>query len=860
VAGSGTAPSWSGRDGLIRAGRRQAGLSQRELAGRAGVSVGMVRDLEQGRTVRPHGPLVAQLAAVLRLAPVEALPAGGPHRPEAGLRLRVLGPLGAWRDGSALALGQPRGRAVLGLLALRANTSVHVADLVAGVWDGRPPAGAADQVRAHVGRLRGILDPGRASRDPAGLLVATGRGYRLQLDPGQLDWLRFRELTGWARASTDPMQRCSWYERALTLWPDGRALSDLDLPAVADAERVWESAVTSFTTAALDAGNTDRALPYLWTLAERDPVNERIHALLMRALAVNGHPAAALRVFADIRRRLDDDLGLEPGAELTETHRGLLSPEVSPPRQLPAGLPGFVGRGAELAALTDRLDRPGAAAVIAVEGAAGIGKTTLAVHWAHAVAARFPDGQLHLDLRGYDPVAPPLSIAEAIRALLDALLVPDDRMPDGLDAQAALYRRLLAGQRMLILLDNARDTDQLRPLLPDNPAGLVVVTSRRRLTGPLPAHTVHRITLGLLAPTDARALLAARLGADRAAAEEPAVDELVALCAGMPLALSVAAARCAARPDFPVATLVEWLRDRRHQLDTLSGDAAATDLRSLFWASYQQLTPDAALLFRMLGAYPGLDVTVAVAAALAAVDRASADRVLAEVAGAHLIAERSPGRYVMHDLLRAYAGELGAERDGEAALDRVFHYFLLSLDRADRLRHPHSRPLWTPVPVPGVQPEAFSDSDAALNWCQGERASLAALIGRVAERGPAAYLATERWSLWLYFHLWSHRADLGEARRVVLVGIRPIDPVTAGPEPPPARARAEYRRLVERAQARGQRTVAAYCLFGLIQMLARRGRRAEALHFAESALAWFREIGDRAGIALAVDQIGRYHG
>jgi DNA-binding SARP family transcriptional activator/tetratricopeptide (TPR) repeat protein/DNA-binding XRE family transcriptional regulator len=904
-SGMTAAPS-AGPGDLIRRQRLAAGLSQRELARLAQVSVGTLRDLEQGRTRRPHARLLNRLAEALRLDGEQAAqlatgsaPAGAAHDqlfvPRDGLWLRMLGPLAGWRDGVPLALGSPRQRAVLGLLALHAGSSVHRSELVDGVWGQDPPAAAVNLVQAYVGRLRQTLDAGRSPRSPDGVLVSTGRSYRLQVGPNELDWLRFRDLTsrtGAAIAAGDLVAGCRLYEQALALW-QGEPLADIDGlrsgTAVTVVRRAWAAAVGEYGHAAITAALADRALPHLWALTERDPLNEKAHALLMRALAADGEQAAALRVFDDIRERLDSQLGIRPGAEVSEVQLLILRQQipsaavrpVAPadagvtPRQLPTAVPGFVGRTDELKTLDRLLDDRDAAngsggtvVISAIDGAAGIGKTALAVHWAHTVAGRFPDGQLYVDLRGFDPVAPPLNNAEAIRGFLDALAVPADRMPSGIDAQAAMYRSLLAGRRVLVVLDNARDSEQVRPLLPASRTCLVVVTSRRQLTGLTVAEGAHQITVDLLNRSDARQLLSGRLGASRVDAQREAVDELVDLCAGLPLALSIAGARGAARPDFPITTLVSLLRDARQQLDTLSGGDPASDLRTLFSCSYRYLSSPAARLFRLLGLHAGPDISLPVAASLAGLGRRPARRALDELTSAYLLAERVPGRYVLHNLLRTYAGELALQQDSEAertaAIDRTFDHYLHSLDAADRLWYPACRPIQSSTPLPGVTPAEFTDPDRALDWCQDERPVLMAMFGQTAEAGPDAYVSGSRWILWLYFHLWSHWNDLAEARRVVSIAAHPVGGgQVAPPEPPvdtdrPDDVRYTYRFMIELGQLRGEQSAKAYCLFGLTQMLNRTGRHAEAREFATRALDWFRATGDRAGTALALNQIGRY--
>ncbi len=334
------------------------------------------------------------------------------------------------------------------------------------------------------------------------------------------------------------------------------------------------------------------------------------------------------------------------------------SPVVAVPRQLPAAVARFAGRAAELEALTSLLEEaalPGGTVRISViDGMAGIGKTALAVQWAHQVAGRFPDGQLYVNLRGFDPAGPPVTPAEAVRGFLDAFEVPAARIPVSLDAQAALYRSLLAGRRVLVVLDNARDAGQVRPLLPGSPGCSVVVTSRNRLTG-LIADGARPLTVGLFTLTDARQMLVRRLGADRVAAQPQAVQQIIDRCALLPLALSIVAARAGAYPDFPLTALAEELRDAEGRLPTLDPGEAATSVTAVFSWSYQRLSDRAARMFRLLGLHPGPDITATSAASLAAIPVPEARLLMKELDRANLITEHAPGRFTFHALLRAYA-------------------------------------------------------------------------------------------------------------------------------------------------------------------------------------------------------------
>jgi transcriptional regulator with XRE-family HTH domain len=369
------------------------------------------------------------------------------------------------------------------------------------------------------------------------------------------------------------------------------------------------------------------------------------------------------------------------------------------PRQLPAAATHFAGRAAELKALDGPLDRAGCDArgsvvICAISGTAGVGKTALAVHWAHSAAQRFPDGQLYVNLRGFDPSGTPVTPAEAIHGFLGALHVPAGRLPESLDAQAGLFRSLLAGRRMLIVLDNARDAAQIRPLLPGSDACCVIVTSRSQLTSLVAEQGAHPLTLDVLTEAEARELLSRRLGPERIAGESEAVDELIGRCARLPLALAIVAARAAVGPCHPLTALVEELRDTRSRLDALDAGDSATSARAMFSWSYQSLSGPAARMFRLLGVHPGPDISGPAAASLAGVRLDQAHEMLRELTRANLLGEGPARRFAFHGLLRAYAAERACAEESDAArraaLDRVLgHYRHCALAAAEPPSTPH---------------------------------------------------------------------------------------------------------------------------------------------------------------------------
>ncbi|SFF35305.1 Tetratricopeptide repeat-containing protein [Actinacidiphila alni] len=428
------------------------------------------------------------------------------------------------------------------------------------------------------------------------------------------------------------------------------------------------------------------------------------------------------------------------------------------PHQLPGAMVTFVGRTGAIATLDTLLEDPdqdvvtpdgqhGHAVVVAVDGAPGIGKTTLAVHWAHMAADRFPDGQLYVNLHGYAPSTAPLEPRDAIRGFLDALGVSPQAVPVTEAAQAGLYRSLLAHRRLLIVLDNARDTDQVRPLLPGGSGCRVLVTSRSRLTGLAATDGARLVTLGLLSTDEARQILRQHLGTARVGAEPAAVAALLDRCACLPLSLSVVGARAATEEHLTLGDLAAELNDAEQLLDALHAGDSASDVRAVFSWSYRRLSSPSARLFRLLGLPAGPDIALPAVASLSGLPRRSARRVLGDLVDAHLVTRKGPGRYDFHDLLRAYAAERAEltdpEPDRQAALHRLVSHYLHTTSRAARLVNPHQEPADLTRPMPGVVPEDFSGYDAAVAWCEAERA---VLIGTVAQAVRVGLFA-EGWRL-----------------------------------------------------------------------------------------------------------------
>ena len=586
-----------------------------------------------------------------------------------------------------------------------------------------------------------------------------------------------------------------------------------------------------------------------------------------------GRPGAGMAVALDVIEG--------PVAELSG-QRATAAGDVVP-RQLPASTAQFVGRSAELAALTSLLDQAtagpagggGAVVISAVGGMAGIGKTALALHWAHQVAGRFPGGQLYVNLRGFDPADAPVAPGEAVRGFLDGLGVDPARIPVDPQAQASLYRSLLAGRRVLVVLDNARDAGQVRPLLPGTATCLVVVTSRSQLPGLVASEGARPLPLGLLPADQARELLARHLGPDRAAAEPQAVAELIGLCAGLPLALSTVAARAAVQPGLPLAALAAELRDARGRLDALEAGDPATSMRAVLSWSCCHLDPAAAAMFRLLGTHPGPDISAAPAASLAGLAPRPAREVLAALTRAHLLTEHIPGRFAMHDLVRAYAAEQASTADSDTArrdaLCRVLDHYLHTGIAADiMLRPAREPPPLTPPPRPGVRADDFAGFEQALAWFEAERPVLLAAIAEAAATG----LATHAWQLSRALEHFAvirgHWHDYARAQRTALSAAGQAGDVTgqayahrglalaliARGDGPLEEARTHALRALDlftqlsdhAGQARAHRVLA--------RIFDAQGRYREVLRHGQQALDLFRAAGHAAGQGEALNGFG----
>ncbi len=796
------------------------------------------------------------------------------------LEFWLLGPLIVRSGGAVVPVRQAKQRVLLAALLLDANRVVRVDALAEALWGGTTPPSARNTVRNYVKRLRDTLgEAGRAR------ISSQPRGYSMQVSPGELDVRRFEVLLEAARGAA---RNGSWTRAAdqasaaLLLW-QGEALADIDSDLLRQREvsrlaemRLYAEEIR--IDAGLHLGRQAEVISELRQHVTANPLRERFHALLMLALYCDGRQAEALAAYQHAYRVLAHELAAEPGIELRELHHRILTGEpafgapepasamaqtlsgnpvarplpgpatnqVSPaprqlaragadavPWQLPAAVGCFTGRDTELAALTGLLDahpgaRPPAMVISAIGGTAGVGKTALAVHWAHRVAERFPDGQLYVNLRGYDP-GEPVPAADALADFLRALGVPGTDIPDGAEDRARLYRSRLAGRRMLVLLDNSRDGEQVRPLLPGDPGCVAVVTSRDALAGLVATDGAWRLDLDVLPEADAVGLLRSLIGG-RAEEDPDAVAELAGLCARLPLALRIAAELTAARRGAPLAELVAELAADR--LDCLEAGEDRADVRAVFSWSYRQLPDEVAGAFALIGLHPGADLDVRAAAALTGTTTGQARRSLGGLHRASLLQASGPGRYGMHDLLRAYAREQAAARDTDGrcqqALTRLFDYYLAAAAAAMDVLFPAEARLRPGArPAVAVLPEVPSQADARA-WLDRERANLVAVVVHCAGHGWPRHATGLAGTL---FHYLMNGSHLPEAHTI-------------------------YGHALQAARRSGDPAAEAEALNGLGSIDMMKGRFPDAAGHYRAALERYRQCGDPAGQARVLRNLG----
>lgn len=818
--------------------------------------------------------------------------------------IRILGALEIDGTDGRLDVGAGRQRAVLTVLLLAAGQPVPVDALAARVWGDDPPAGAQPSLRAYLCRLRQALSPCPRLR-----IDRRAGAYVARFDDVQCDLALFRRLAGEARRLRHDGDRAGslrWYREALGLWR-GPAWADASSPWLDEQRTILSrerfTAELARNEVALELGEHSAIMPALLTSAVEEPYDEQLAGQLMRALHACGRAPEALAVYDRMRRRLRDELGTAPGAELAAVHQQVLRnvppsrPRVGPsppvPRQLPPAPRGFVDRHTERRTLDRALlevGDPAAPRVAILSGTAGAGKTTLATRWASDHADRFPDGQLFVDLCGFDPVRPPLAPEAALHQLLLSLGIEPSTIPTDLAALTGMYRSMLAGRRILVVVDNAPSSQQVRPLLPLGPPGAALVTSRSALLGIVTELGASSVPVGMLEPAEARRLISSRIGARRVENEAAAVDQILEHCAGLPLALAIMSGRAAMAPHLPLTTLAAELTDEQTRLDCLSATEPGLDLRTTLATSVTALSAPVARTFELIGLAPGPSVSPAGVAALVGAPVPGTTTALRALCEAQLLEQRQAGRFEMHDLVRLYARSLGrSSAQPNQAIQRLLRFYLQG-SQARQSPGPTSEPASNheflaseaESVIPAVDLAAAEHHDALAcdlvlaledylsshgDWHRVVRLNTTSVMAAQrlgdTERLTYALIGLGRGNIGLG-RLDEAASDLGEALSLA----RQV--TTPGPL---ARARRALARLAAHQSryadalthdnaalllhvAAGDRRAEANAYNAIGWHLAHLDRPSEALTECRRALAIFEETGDSRGSAITLDSIG----
>lgn len=711
----------------LRRLRAVRGLTQYEAAVRAGISVGTLRDLEQGRTTVPRPASLTALARALGVEAGELLDLVGARTK--ALQINILGSLELIVGAVPVPVGGHKQAVITGLLALQPNEYVSQEEMAEYLWADRRPDGYTALLHSYVARLRRRLGD-------AASITSSRQRYRLGIPPNCVD-------ASVVIAPSSP-RTFEQYDLVLRSWR-GRVLDDLvelqHHPRVVALEQRRAQLVIEFADAALASERAERAIPVVDGLATLEPLHEGVAARRIQLLAAAGRLGDAHAVFSTTRRLLLDELGVEPGAQLMDTYRDVLDRDVLPmviqprrlaPAQLPGGVSDFIGRSDEVARLVDYLgDSAPGPTIAAITGTGGLGKTTLAVHVAHRVRSRFPDGQLFIDLRGVGEQ--PASVEQVLEQFLVSLGHARTALPDRVDELAALYRSATAQGRFLIVLDNARDTEQVQPLLPGSDGCAVIVTSRRFLSDLDGALHVRIATLG---EDESVALLGSVLGVGSVARQRADAEQVVALCSGFPLALRLAASQVAVNPAWGLADLRQRLERTNGRLDLLRSSHRA--VQACFELSYRDLPADVARTFRLLGLSDGPDICLDAAAAVTGQPVPDARHALAHLVEHSMLVTRGDDRYEFHDLMRFFARQCADGEDTRAertaALRRLAGWYLATARRATAVAIPHriAPPTDLVVDAPA---ERFRDGAAASAWLEAERANLIATVSQLADTG-----------------------------------------------------------------------------------------------------------------------------
>lgn len=707
------------------------------------------------------------------------------------LRFNILGPIEGWANGTRLRLGGVIQERVLATLLLEAGRVLPVSRLVEAAWDEDPPPTASHQVRKAIADLRRRI-PGGAE-----VLLTDGPGYRVAIDEIEIDLAEFGLLAREAKtaaAAGRTAEAAEILRGALALWR-GSVLAGTGGPVIeAAATAIEERRLTAseqLFDLRLALGEASELVVDLRELTNQHPLRETLRGQLMLALYRSGRQAEALEEYGRVRELLVEELGIDPGSQLTKIYEGILreSPELAgppppappaapvalpaePPCTLPNDLADFTGRDRELAELLRCAEESGEQGpqIVALDGMGGCGKTSLAVRAAHRLAQAYPDGQLHLDLRGHTPGDQPVTAGTALDSLLRALGIPGDRIPDDVLGRTALWRATLVGKRLLILLDNAADAAGIGPLLPASSGCLVLVTSRARLVD---LDGAQWISIGVMSAEESTTLMAETLGAQRVAAEPEAAAELAQLCGHLPLALRIATARLRNRPRWTLRYLAERLSDETRRLDELS--AGARSVSATLRLSYQALDEECRTAFRILALHPGGDINVHAAGALLGTGIWEAEDLLETLLDVHLVQQPEIGLYTFHDLVRSFAQSLlGESTEGEdaVAVERLLGYYLTATEEACDILYPgrKKRPTGIP-PAPAKLPD-LGDADRAQEWFTREQTALISAVTLAERRGHDRYAVCLVRNLVFQLNARGQMEEFGDLGRVAVAAAR----------------------------------------------------------------------------------------
>lgn len=800
------------------------------------------------------------------------------------MRFTILGPVEAVAPGSDAPGLAPRHRAVLAYLLLHAGVAISTDRLIDAMWGPLPPDSARAQIQTTIAAIRRML---RAS-EADGMLATRPAGYVITPEPGQLDLDQFTSLTaGAAAVSDDPGDAADQMRGALALWR-GEPLADITAHYVQSARARLNgqmlTAVERLAELELARGRHDDLIDELSVHAAANPLRERLCCQLMLALHRAGRQTDALDVARTFRATLADQQGLDPGHAFGKLEQDILrdAPDLRPPVTAPAkpqginflpyDVPDFTGRQDELDGLI-RLwsgNNGGVVTISAIDGMAGVGKTTLAVHAGHRLADHFPDGQLFIDLQAHTAGQVPLDAGAALEVLLGQLGVPTQQIPASVADRAAMWRSELSGRRVLAVLDNALGADQVRQLLPGSSRALILITSRRRLTD---LDGAHALSLDVLPAADALELFTAIVG-ERAAAEPLAVLDVLQLCGFLPLAVRIAAARLHHRPRWTVAYLADRLRDQRRRLSELA--TSERGVAAAFTLSYEQLTPDQQRMFRLLGLQPGRDISPEAASALADLPLDDAETLLEDLLDAHVLTQHQLGRYTFHDLLREHALATAAAQElpnaQREALGRLFHHYLHTACAAIDHLYPEGKGRRPRIPAPDTPASLPRDEAEAIAWLDGERVNLMASAQYAAEHDWLPHTSQLAATLHRYLLGHAHQADA-----LALCGLALRAARRSGDTAAEARtlidlgqvhfwwhgayeqAAEYYRQALDLARGIGDQGVAAGALQALSSVFRRRREYDQAHDHCAQSLALFRELGDRGGEARCLTDLGIVH-